>query len=512
MRTAKEGKEDKIGRMQCTRGLNLLMVYPKCPETFWSFKYALKFVAKKAALPPLGLVTVAAMLPREWQKKIVDLNVAALKETDLNWADLVFISAMSVQADSAREVIERCHKKGLKVVAGGPLFTTHSSDFPEVDHLVLNEGECSLPAFLEDFARGAARHEYRCSNWPQLDNTPCPEWQLINKKKYDSMSIQYSRGCPFNCEFCDIIVLNGRKPRKKSAEQIIRELESLYDLGWRGSVFFVDDNFIGNSTVLKTQLLPVLIRWMDKKKHPFHFFTEASINLADDDELMHMMIRAGFDKVFVGIETPHEESLVECGKTANKKRDMISSIKKMQAQGFEVQGGFIIGFDNDPPGIFEKQVRFIQQSGIITAMVGLLTALRGTRLHKRLEKEGRLLNTSSGDNTDGSLNFIPVMNKDTLINGYKAVLKALYTPKEYYKRVILFLKEYKPISIKRKNAVRFKDILAFFKSIWRLGIIGKERLQYWKLITWTIFRRPRSLHKAIKYAIFGFHFRKVFRV
>ena len=492
--------------------MKILFVYPKYPDTFWSFKYALKFISKKASFPPLGLLTVASMLPEEWEKKLIDMNVSALTEEDLEWADYVFISAMVVQKKSVIEVMRRCKKLGIKVVAGGPLFTTGYEEFENIDHLVLNEAESTLPSFLDDLKKGCTHHIYTSKEWPDLRKTPPPKWELINMKKYASMCLQYSRGCPFNCEFCDIIVLNGHKPRTKSKDQMLEELEVLYARGWRGGVFFVDDNFIGNRKRLKTEILPFLADWMQQKKYPFNFSTEASINLSDDRELMQLMIKAGFKKVFIGIETPNEESLTECNKYLNKNRDLIACVKKIQSNGLEVQGGFIVGFDNDPPSIFERQISFIQKSGIVTAMVGLLNAPRGTRLYKRLKKEDRLLHDSSGDNTDCSLNFIPKMNVETLLNGYQKILNTIYSPKHYYKRVITFLKGYKPKPLRKKIHLKFCDFKAFFKSIWFLGIKGKERLHYWKLISWTLVRRPRFFNLAISFAIYGFHFRKIVEI
>jgi len=489
--------------------MKILLVYAKYPDTFWSFKYALKFISKKASFPPLGLLTVASMLPEEWEKKLIDMNVSALTEKDLEWADYVFISAMVVQKRSAIEVIRRCKKLGIKVVAGGPLFTTGYEEFEDIDHLVLNEAESTLPSFLDDLKKGCTHHIYTSKEWPDLRKTPLPQWELINMKKYASMCIQYSRGCPFNCEFCDIIVLNGHKPRTKSKDQILGELEVLYAQGWRGGVFFVDDNFIGNKKRLKTEFLPTLIDWMKQNKYPFSFSTEASINLADDEELMQLMANAGFKKVFIGIETPNEDSLTECNKYLNKNRNLIACVKIIQNVGLEVQGGFIVGFDNDPLSIFERQISFIQKSGIVTAMVGLLNAPRGTRLYNRLKKEDRLLNDPSGDNTDCSLNFIPKMNVETLMNGYKKILNTIYSPKHYYKRVITFLKEYKPKPLRKKINLKISNFKAFLKSIWILGLMGKERLYYWKLISWTLVRRPRFFGLAISFAIYGFHFRKI---
>lgn len=488
--------------------MKVLLVYPKYPDTFWSFKHALKFISKKASFPPLGLLTVAAMIPKEWERRLIDMNVSVLTEDDLKWADYVFISAMIVQKKSVREVMRMCKNLGVRVIAGGPLFTTGYEEFEDIDHFVLNEAESTLPSFLDDLKNGCAQHIYTSKERPDIRKTPPPQWDLINMKKYASMSIQYSRGCPYNCEFCDIIILNGNRPRTKSKDQILEELEVLYTQGWKGGVFFVDDNFIGNKKKLKTELLPCLIDWMKKKKYPFYFFTETSINLSDDEELMQSMVKAGFNRVFIGIETPNEESLTECNKYLNKNRDLIACVKKIQDNGFEVQGGFIVGFDNDPPSIFEKQISFIQKSGIVTAMVGLLNAPRGTRLYHRLKKEDRLLNEPSGDNTDFSINFIPKMNIEALINGYKKILNTIYSPKHYYKRVITFLKEYKPKPIKKKIHFNFHNLRAFFKSIWFLGIKGKERFHYWKLISWTLVRRPRFFRLAITLAIYGFHFRK----
>ncbi len=491
--------------------MKILLIYPKYPDTFWSFKYALKFISKKAAFPPLGLLTVASMLPKEWERRLVDMNVSILTEDELKWADYVFISAMVVQKKSAKEVIRRCHKLGIKVVAGGPLFTTGYEEFEDVDHFVLDEAENSLPAFLEDLKNGCGQHLYSSKEWPDIGKTPCPQWELLNMKHYVAMSIQYSRGCPYNCEFCDIIVLNGHKPRTKGKDQILGELEILYKQGWRGGVFFVDDNFIGNQNKLKMEILPSLIKWMEEKKYPFYFFTEASINLSDDKELMQLMVNAGFRRVFIGIESPNEASLTECNKRLNKNRDLISNVKNIQESGLEVQGGFIVGFDNDPPSIFERQISFIQRSGIVTAMVGLLNAPRGTRLYDRLKKEDRLLKEASCNNTDCSLNFVPKMNTEMLLNGYKKILNTIYSPKHYYKRVIAFLKEYKPKQLGKESYLKFSYFKAFFKSIWLLGIKGKERIHYWKLIFWTLVKRPHFFGIAISFAIYGFHFRKIVR-
>lgn len=488
--------------------MKILLVYPEYPDTFWSFKYALKFISKKATHPPLGLLTVAAMLPKEWEKRLVDMNVATLRDKDLEWADFAFISAMSVQKAAAKEVISKCKKIGIKIVAGGPLFTTEYENFEDVDHLVLNEAEITLPPFLEDLRNGCAKHIYISKEPPNIEKTPVPLWELIDMKKYVSMNVQYSRGCPFDCEFCDISVLYGHKVRTKSKDQILVELESLYSQGWRGGVFFVDDNFIGNKRKLKKEILPAVIKWMEGKRHPFSFNTEASIDLSDDEELMQLMVKAGFTSVFVGIETPNEESLTECNKVQNKNRDLVACVKNIQKFGLQVQGGFIVGFDSDPPSIFERISAFIQESGIITAMVGLLNAPRDTRLYQRLVKEGRLLKDISGDNTDFTINFIPKMDYEILIKGYQRIISRIYSPKPYYERVKRFLSEYRPLQ-KRAFRLHFSHLGAFFKSILFLGIKDEDRIYYWKLFFWSLFRRPRLFPLAIAFAIHGFHFRKI---
>lgn len=490
--------------------MKILLIYPKCPDTFWTLKYVLNFIFKKAVNPPLGLLTVASMLPPEWEKKLVDMNVTALNDKDLKWADYVFLSgiALQIQKGYVKEIIDRCKKIGVKIVAGGPLFTTAYKDFEGVDHFVLNEAEITLPLFLEDLRNGCAKHIYTSDQWADIKKTPMPLWGLIDIKKYVIMNVQYSRGCPFDCEFCDITMLYGRKPRTKDKDQLIRELENIYSRGWRDTVFFVDDNFIGNKRKLKNEILPAVAEWMEERRHPFTFMTQLSIDLADDEELMQLMVKAGFTLVFVGIETPHEESLTECAKLQNKNRDLIESVKKIQNFGLQVWGGFIVGFDSDPLSIFEKQIDFIQKSEIVVAMIGLLNPLRNTRLYQRLQKENRLLEESSGDNTDWSINFVPKMDRSSLINGYKKILSAVYSPVNYYNRVRKFLKGYRPTQ-KRLFRFHFNYLGTTFKSILLLGILGKERVQYWKLIFWLLFRRPRFFPQAATFAIYGYHFRKI---
>ncbi len=486
--------------------MNILLIYPEFPDTFWTFRYALKFIRKKATSPPLGLLTVAAMLPPAWPKRLVDTNVTALTKEDLTWADYAFISSMTVQRESARQIITRCKEAGITIVAGGPLFTIEYEEFEEVDHLVLNEAELTLPPFLADLEQGQARHVYTTPDFPDIEKTPVPLWNLADLNQYSTIDIQFSRGCPFNCDFCNVTALLGHRPRTKTARQVIAELDTLYELGWRANIFFVDDNLIGNKRRLKTELLPALIEWQQGKAG-ISFTTEASINLANDEPLMQMMVDAGFRSVFVGIETPNEDSLTECNKKQNLKRDLVADVKRLQRAGFQVQGGFIVGFDNDTTSIFQRQIDFIQKSGIVTAMVGLLQAPPGTRLYERLKQDGRLLGQMSGDNVDGSTNIISKMDPDTLRKGYKGIMRHIYAPEPYYQRVKAFLREYK--SPKSKIPRDFEYVLAFFRSVYHLGIVEKTRVYYWKLILWTLFHRPVLLPSAITLAINGFHFRRI---
>lgn len=488
--------------------MKALLIYPSIPDTFWSFKHILKFLRKKAAHPPLGLLTVGGMMPVDWDIRLVDMNVKELTDAEILWADMVFVGAMLVQKQSVREVVDRCHGLGKAVVAGGPLFSSFSEEFDDIDHLVLDEGEITFPQFLDDLAEVNPRHIYRSRERPDISWTPLPRWDLLDMGHYASLSIQYSRGCPFNCEFCDIVNLNGRVPRVKDEDQMIRELDAVYNLGWRGRLFIVDDNFIGNKVRVKS-LLKQIAPWQEAREFPFNLYTEASVNLADDQELMTLMGEAGFDAVFLGLETPDEDSLKECGKHQNSGVDLVEAVKTIQRHGMEVMGGFIIGFDSDPPNIFDRQIRFIQKSGVAKAMIGLLNALPGTRLYERLKREGRLLPECSGNNTDGSLNFIPKMDRKRLEEGYQAVLQYLYSPKQYYYRTLEFLKDYRPVRRKRLDR---GEVMAFLRSILYLGILdkGKSKIYYWRLLIKAFLFHRRSFGEAVSSAIYGYHFRKLF--
>jgi radical SAM superfamily enzyme YgiQ (UPF0313 family) len=487
--------------------MKILMVYPQNPDTFWSFKHVLRFVSKRSTFPPLGLLTVAAMLPRDWELKLVDLNVERLKEADLRWADYVMLSAMIVHKPSAQEIIGRCNALKKPVIAGGPLFTTGHEEFPDVQHFVLGEAEDVMSELVADLLAGTVRRFYKAGNRPDVTRVPVPRWDLVKSKHYVAMAVQFSRGCPFDCEFCDIIIMNGRVPRTKAPSQLIAELETLRLQGWKDMVFIVDDNFIGDKKRTKI-LLREMIAWRDRVQPSMGFFTEASVNLADDAELCDLMVKAGFTKVFVGIETPVVESLQECHKLQNKGRDLVESIKTLQRAGMEVMGGFIVGFDNDQQDIFKRQFEFIQRSGVVTAMVGLLQALPQTKLYQRLMREGRLESAATGNNTEAVLNFKTKLNREFLQSGYRELMKRLYEPKVYYQRIRTFLETHRP---RRGPRLRLShsDFKAFLRSFWMLGILERGRHNYWRFFWSVLLRRPHQLRQAIELAVIGYHFRRV---
>jgi radical SAM superfamily enzyme YgiQ (UPF0313 family) len=486
--------------------MNVLLVYPQVPETFWSFKHVLRFVSRKAAFPPLGLLTVAALLPREWNLRLIDLNVEPLRDDDLARADYVMLSAMLVQKESARALFARCAALNKPVIAGGPLFTTGRESFPEARHVVLGESEEIMPQLVRDMSQGTLRDVYSAPRRPDLRQVPVPRWDLVRFQNYVTMAVQFSRGCPYDCEFCDIVAMNGRVPRTKTPVQVIAELDALRRLGWNQMVFIVDDNFIGDRRRTRA-LLHALIDWRARSNSSIGFLTEASVNLADDSELCSLMVRAGFKKVFVGIETPSLESLEECRKLQNRGRDLVQAVQTIQRSGMEVMGGFIIGFDHDPADICHRQFEFIQRSGVVTAMVGLLTALPQTRLYQRLHQEGRLMTESTGNNTAASLNFRTILNRDFLLAEYRKLMRRLYEPHAYYRRLRTFLAQYRPAGPGRR--LSWMDTQAFLKSFWYLGVAHRGRLGFWWLLGTTLLRRPRHFRHAIELLIVGYHFRRV---
>jgi radical SAM superfamily enzyme YgiQ (UPF0313 family) len=489
--------------------MNVLMIYPKYPDTYWSFKYALKFISKKAAVPPLGLITVSAMLPENWQKKLVDMNIEKLEDKDLEWADYIFLSGMYVQKDSVNEILDRCQNYPAKIIAGGPLFTQDHENYPQIDHFILNEAEITLTEFLKDWQTGSLNRIYRTNEYANLSLTPVPDYHLLKINDYAFMNMQVSRGCPFNCDFCEITALLGHKVRMKSSKQVLEELDTLYKLNWRGPVAVVDDNFIGNKKVIKNSILPDMITWMETHKHPFKFNAQTSINLADDSQLLQMMRNAGFTSTFIGIETPVEESLQSCHKVQNENRDLLENVKQIQKAGLQVSGGFIVGFDSDTETVFQRQVDFIQKSGIVSAMVGLLNAPKNTQLYRQMEMENRLTVDATGSNTDFTMNFVPKMNHRELLEGYQYIINSIYKEKPYYKRIKELLKNYKPVNV-GNNKIDLNQLKAFTKAIFVLGLVNKGRFEYWKFMAWTLLKKPKLFVDAITMAVYGYHFRTVY--
>jgi radical SAM superfamily enzyme YgiQ (UPF0313 family) len=487
--------------------MKVLLVYPEFPDTYWSFRHALKFEGKRSAFPPLGLLTVSAMLPEEWERRLVDMNVRQLEQADIEWADVVFASAMIVQKESLEAVVRMCKARGKRVAVGGPYVSTSAEHLPEADHIFVGEAEATLPEFVSDLERGETRRVYQAAERPALTATPVPQFRLAELDRYSAMSVQYSRGCPFSCEFCDIIEIYGRVPRTKTNEQMLSELDALRELGWRGLVFIVDDNFIGNKRNVR-RLLPELIEWSERHGRPFSFITEASVNLAEDDALLELMRRANFRRVFLGIETPVEESLKEAHKGQNTRRDLLESVRKIQSYGMEVMAGFIVGFDNDPEDIFEQQISFIRESAIPLAMVGLLTALPDTQLWRRLKREGRLLKESSGNNTESSLNFVPRMDAARLVEGYREILRTIYSPAEYYRRALDCLSRLTEGPEPRRSRLT-DDVAAFVRVVIALGVRDGARAEFWRYMRRAAGSHRRNFAHAVTLAAMGYHFRKL---
>ena len=492
---------------------NILLVYPEVPDnTYWSYKYALKFINKKSSMPPLGLVSVAALFPREYDLKLVDLNISRLKETDIAWADAVFISAMLVQKESMAYIVERCRSLNKIIVAGGPYVTNSHEEIRGVDHLLLGEVDQTFSAFLHDLNNGTAKRVYPMPDRPDISTLPVPRFDLLDMNAYGSMAVQYSRGCPFHCEFCDIWTVYGNRPRLKNAETLVSEIDTLYRLGHTGAVFVVDDNFIGNKGRVKKELLPALKRWQEAHGYPFHFFTEASINLAEDEALLTGMREAGFNEVFIGIETPSKEGLAETGKSQNLKVDMEVAVRTIQKHGIEVLAGFIIGFDNDPPDIFERQIEFIQKNAIPKAMIGLLTALPGTRLFQRMKDEGRLVSAPHGNNTHSmSTNFKTIMNPEDVREGYKTILDFLYDwrLKNYFARCTNLLDNIEHRDFYPRK-IRFSEVKIFSKAFFR-QIFTPYGFQYLKYIIRNLFKNRDLFAEAVTLSVCGHHFHKITR-
>jgi radical SAM superfamily enzyme YgiQ (UPF0313 family) len=500
--------------------MNALLIYPEFPETFWSFKHALKFLGKRAAQPPLGLMTVAALLPGAWKKRLVDTNVERLRDRDLKWADVAFVSGMHIQLESLKEIVERCRELGLRTIVGGPIASSVTAEELKADHVVIGEAESLIGGLARELEAGAARPVYQAAERPEMATSPLPDLSLIKMKRYSTMTVQYSRGCPFNCEFCDIIEIYGRRPRTKAVAQVLAELNQLLAADWRESVFIVDDNFIGNKARAK-DLLRAMAEWRSQTGARFDFITEASLNLADDVELMQLMKDAGFRSVFLGVETPDESGLIASNKLQNTRRSLLESVATIQSYGLQVMGGFILGFDTDKEDIFDRMVEFIQKSGIPIAMVGLLQAMPGTQLFRRLRTEGRIVDAGGGNNTFcDRLNFLPRMDSAKLVEGYRDVMKRIYNCEAYYERVKIYLNRANPKPAKGEKRrdkqktpalVTWGNMRALVNSIVRQGVFGRHQWSYWKFLASAATKYRRCFGAAMTLAVMGHHFQVMTR-
>ena len=482
--------------------MRALLVNPEFPDSYWSARHSLPFVRRRCLLPPLGLITVAALLPRNWECRLVDLAVEPLSDEALQWADVVMLTGMLVQRESLHQVLARCRRLGVRTVVGGPYATALPHELDAADHVVVGEGEDLVPVLADNLAAGRAQHLYREAEKPDLSAAPLPRFELLKPGAYYNMALQYSRGCPFTCEFCDIIVMYGRRPRTKTATQVIAELEAIRATGFTGDVFFVDDNFIGNKKAVKA-VLPEIGEWRRRTRAPLDFYTEASINIADDPRLIDLMTQAGFRAIFIGIETPSPEALRETKKFQNLKRDMAEQVHDILGRGLSVWGGFILGFDNDGPDIFDQMIEFVQRAAIPYAMVGMLIALPNTPLYHRLDKEGRLRKDVPGDQF-GMTNVVTKLPASEMVAGYRRVLKTLYDPEVFFDRCRENLRWWRPAPGFRSFAR--PEVLAGLRSARAQGITGPYRRAYWRFISSIARHQPRMLTRAQAQAASGHHY------
>jgi radical SAM superfamily enzyme YgiQ (UPF0313 family) len=484
--------------------MRALLVQAQSPPTYWSFEYSLPYAGKAAVLPPLGLATLAALLPQRWGLRIHDTNVGPLPDEALRWADVVLVSGMLVQAGSMREVLGRARALGRRTVAGGPAPTSAPDTFPEADHLFQGEAEGRLDRLiraLESPGRAAPRvlSPREDGERPDLKHSPVPRFDLLDLRRYAALALQVSRGCPFSCEFCDIIEVFGRVPRLKSPAQVVAEMEALRGLGGRGPLFFVDDNFIGNRRAV-AEMLPEIAAWQRARGRPFDLYTEASLDLAGEPKLIRAMAEAGFSAVFLGIETPSTEALAQAGKKQNLKMDPAEAVARLTAAGFEVFGGFIVGFDSDGPDIFARQLELISRLPVPRAMVGLLSAVPGTALWRRLDREGRLRNLPGGDQF-APPNFAPAMDERTLLRGYRWLLASLYSAEAYYRRCARYLDE---MGL-RSRPLRSGGLASALRALWGIGLRGPRRRHFWRLLARSLRRGPAALPEAMALAVLGEH-------
>ena len=498
--------------------MNVLLCYPIFPTSFWSFEKAVQGIGKKAFMPPLCLITVAALMPKEWDYRLKDRNIEEVSEEDWDWADLVMFSGMIAQKEDYLGQIREAKRRGKTVLVGGPYATSLPNDFIDAgaDYLVLDEGEYTIPLFLEAFNDGAKTGIYRSKDKPDVSLSPVPRFDLLDMDAYFLMSIQYSRGCPFQCEFCDIIILYGRKPRTKTADQIKLELDTLLELGWSGGIFFVDDNFIGNKRTVKPFLKEV-IDWQTKNGYPFSFTTEASIDMAGDDELLELMALSKFSTVFIGIETPDTDSLSLTMKHQNNRKPMEESLEKIARAGLRIMAGFIIGFDNEKTGAGHRVYDFATANSIPGVTFSMLQALPGTALWDRLKAEGRLMDDANLTQTT-LLNFVPTRPIEEIAEEYVEAFWKLYEPKNYMKRVFDHFMMVgtakvhsdpvlrKKLANKHKTDFDWNGAKFLMKIIWRQGILRNTRVVFWKYLAKLWKHNRGGIPNFLSFSIFIEHF------
>jgi radical SAM superfamily enzyme YgiQ (UPF0313 family) len=488
--------------------MKALLIWPILPNSFWSYQATLDIAGLRATNPPLGLITIAAMLPQDWELRLVDRNVRFETDEEWDWCDIVIISAMIIQKQDFRQLIQRGVAKGKKVAVGGP-FPTSVPQFAldaGAHYLVLDEGEYTIPMFLEALAQGDEQGIFRNFEKPDVTQTPMPRFDLLELDAYLAITLQFSRGCPFQCEFCDIINLYGRKPRTKMPEQMLAEFEAIYQMGWRRFVFVVDDNFIGNKRNAKV-FLRALIPWMQERNYPFILLTEASLNLAEDDELVELMVQAGFRIVFMGIETPDVDSLAVAHKEQNTRQSLIESCHKLTEAGIQIMSGFILGFDGEKPGAGYRIQQFVEETGIPQAHLNLLQALPNTAMWQRLKQEGRLYEQMDGTASQTSLmNFVPTRPIEEILTEFINAFWNLYEPMPYLKRTFRHFLRMKGHCPKIHTPITEKEIRLFLAICWRQGLVRSTRFRFWGQFAWLALRKPHLLYDYFIALGVGEHF------
>ena len=493
---------------------NVLMVCPEYPVTFWSFDEALKMVGKRSAFPPLGLLTIAGMMPDEYTLRLVDMNVGKLDDEDLGWADVVLTSSMIIQWPSLEQVIDRCNRVGVPVLNGGPLPTQYSEDLKGDAIFYMGEAENGFLDIVERMIAdpGSVRREFvdRRGEFKDLEGTPLPRWDLLDFDLYQHMVVQMTRGCPEKCTFCNIPFLYGKQTRIKASSRMIQELDALHDAGWRGTVMAVDDNLIGNRDAIREALVDEVIPWQKERDYPFRFFTQASVRLSEEPDLLEAMHQAGFDEVFVGIESPAEESLKFMGARKNLQgsSSLMEKVRTIQRYGFEVMAGFIIGLDTDPDDIADQMIDFIQEAGIPVAMVGILCVLRDTPDYKRYGRAGRLIEQKKAYTNTGvfsrELNYVPAVDPEVLYDRHRKVVETINSPVMYFQRCLTHLahRERRPLG---NIPIGLAEVRATLTSLWRQGIAGSYRRDYWRFLARALWREPADLADALTLAVQGHH-------